>query len=104
MNHQRSPLRRLFINCVLMLVVAPLAFAQGDVPRQTVAITYPLDQAVNVKFRGTTRFPRLKGEAKVKRVGRRGTRVELSVENLPRALELGSVYTPYVLGRHAEAA
>ena len=97
MNHQRSPLRRLFINCVLVLVAAPLAFAQGDAPRQTVAITYPLEQAVNVKFRGTTRFPRLKGEAKVKRAGRRGTRVELSVENLPRALELGSVYTTYVL-------
>ena len=97
MNHQRSPLCRLFINCVLLLAAAPLAFAQGDVPRQTVAITYPLDQAVNVKFRGTTRFPRLKGEAKVKRAGRRGTRVELSVENMPRALELGSVDTTYVL-------
>jgi outer membrane protein OmpA-like peptidoglycan-associated protein len=80
-----------------MLIAAPLAFAQSDVPRQTVAITYPLDQTVNVRFRGTTRFPRLKGEAKVRRAGRRGTRVELSVENLPRALELGGVYTTYVL-------
>ncbi|MGB7923670.1 MAG: DUF4398 domain-containing protein, partial [Pyrinomonadaceae bacterium] len=97
MNHPRSPLRRLFISSLWMLVAAGFAFAQSDVPRQTVAITYPLDQTVNVKFRGTTRFPRLKGDAKVRRAGRRGTRVELSVENLPRALELGGVYTTYVL-------
>lgn len=73
------------------------ARAQSDVQRQTVAITYPLDETVSVKFQGTTRLPRLKGEAKVRRAGRRGTRVELSIENLPRATELGGVYTTYVL-------
>src|SRR5438094_5734017 len=39
-------------------------------------------------FPYTTLF-RSKGTAKVKRQGRRGTRVELSLENLPRAYELG---------------
>ncbi len=78
----------------LSLVTVP---AQNDVPRQTVAVAYPLDEVVNVKFRGTTLLPRLKGEAKVKRTGRRGTRVELNVEDLPRASELGGVYTTYVL-------
>ena len=68
-----------------------------DVERKTVAITYPLDETVTVKFRGTTLLPRLKGEAKVKRAGRRGTRVELSVEDLPRASELGGIYTTYIL-------
>lgn len=82
--------------CVMVLAV-PLVFAQSDVPRQTVAVTYPLDQTLTVRFRGTTRLPRLRGEAKVKRVGRRGTRVELSVKNLPRATELGGIYTTYVL-------
>lgn len=81
----------------LLLLGAAHAFAQSDLPRQTIAITYPLDQTVTVKFRGTTRLPRLTGEAKVRRAGRRGTRVELSVENLPRAYELGGVYTTYVL-------
>jgi outer membrane protein OmpA-like peptidoglycan-associated protein len=71
--------------------------AQSDVERKTVAITYPLDETVNVKFRGTTVLPRLKGEAKVKRAGRRGTRVEFSVEDLPRASELGGIYTTYIL-------
>ena len=47
-------------------------FAQSDVPRRTIAVTYPLDETVEVKFRGTTLLPRLKGEAKVKRAGRRG--------------------------------
>ena len=79
------------------LVFVSIAVAQQDVERKTVAITYPLDETVTVKFRGTTLLPRLKGEAKVRRAGRRGTRVELSVEDLPRASELGGIYTTYVL-------
>ena len=73
------------------------ALAQTDVERKTVAITYPLDETVTVKFRGTTVLPRLKGEAKVRRAGRRGTRVEFNVEDLPRASELGGIYTTYIL-------
>jgi outer membrane protein OmpA-like peptidoglycan-associated protein len=80
-----------------VIFLSTSAFSQGDVARQTIAVTYPLDETVNVRFRGTTLLPRLKGEAKVKRAGRRGTRVELSVENLPRATELGGPYTTYVL-------
>jgi outer membrane protein OmpA-like peptidoglycan-associated protein len=82
--------------CLLSLSTA---FAQRDAERKTVAITYPLDETVTVKFRGTTLLPRLKGEAKVRRAGRRGTRVELNIDDLPRASELGGggVYTTYVL-------
>ena len=79
------------------LLAASIAVAQQDVERKTIAITYPLDETVSVKFRGTTLLPRLKGEAKVKRAGRRGTRVELNIEDLPRASELGGIYTTYVL-------
>ncbi|HET6978540.1 MAG TPA: OmpA family protein [Pyrinomonadaceae bacterium] len=79
------------------LLFASVAIAQGDLERKTVAITYPLDETVTVKFRGTTLLPRLKGEAKVKRAGRRGTRVELSIDDLPRASELGGIYTTYIL-------
>lgn len=101
MTQEHSLRRRslgLFLAMILIAAaaIAPVA-AQSDVARQTVAITYPLDDTVTIKFRGTTRLPRLKGEAKVKRAGRRGTRVELSVENMPRATELGGVHTTYVL-------
>lgn len=96
-SHRSARLKTLIVSACLLLISPALSFAQSDVRRQTVAITYPLDQSVSVKFRGTTRLPRLTGEAKVKRAGRRGTRVELSVENLPRASELGGVYTTYVL-------
>src|SRR5436853_6484163 len=81
----------------VLIVLATSALAQNDARRTTVAITYPLNQTIEVTFHGTTRLPRLKGTAKVKRQGRRGTRVELSLENLPRAYELGSVYTTFVL-------
>jgi outer membrane protein OmpA-like peptidoglycan-associated protein len=79
------------------LLFVSAAVAQQDRERKTVAITYPLDETVTVKFRGTTLLPRLKGEAKVKRAGRRGTRVELSVDDLPRASELGGIYTTFIL-------
>jgi outer membrane protein OmpA-like peptidoglycan-associated protein len=89
---------RLFAPAVaVVLLLASAAFAQADMERKTIAITYPLDETVTIKFRGTTVLPRLKGEAKVRRAGRRGTRVELSVDDLPRASELGGVYTTYIL-------
>ncbi len=97
MKHHASPLRFAALLLVALFISAPAVLAQGDLPRESVAITYPLDQSVTVKFRGTTLLPRLKGEAKVRRAGRRGTRVELSVEDLPRANELGGVYTTYIL-------
>jgi outer membrane protein OmpA-like peptidoglycan-associated protein len=81
----------------LVLISASGAFAQNDTRRTTIAITYPLDQTIDVPFHGTTRLPRLKGSAKVRRQSRRGTRVELHLDNLPRAYELGGVYTTYVL-------
>src|SRR5205085_11171482 len=98
-NRLRSPLSctRLSSAIFTVLFIAIVAVAQSDVPRQTIAVTYPLDETVVVKFRGTTRLPRLSGTARVRRAGRRGTRVELSVDNLPRASELGGVYTTYVL-------
>ncbi|MDX6528853.1 MAG: hypothetical protein QOH41_1143 [Blastocatellia bacterium] len=83
--------------CFVLLLSAGGSFAQNDARRNTVAITYPLDQTIEVPFHGTTRLPRLKGSAKVRRQGRRGTRVELNIDNLPRAYELGGVYTTYVL-------
>src|SRR5437870_13923587 len=93
MKQSFKPFAVLFV----LIVLAATAFAQNDARRTTVAITYPLDQTIEVAFHGTTRLPRLKGSAKVRREGRRGTRVSLNIENLPRAYELGSVYTTFVL-------
>src|SRR5437016_11428985 len=95
--HRVLRLRTGFAILALATTFAAGARAQNDLRRTTVAITYPLNQTIEVAFHGTTRLPRLKGTAKVKRQGRRGTRVELSLENLPRAYELGSVYTTFVL-------
>jgi outer membrane protein OmpA-like peptidoglycan-associated protein len=97
-NLPHNLLRGVFVSLFLLASFAPTTVvAQSDMQRETVAITYPLDQNVSVRFRGTTRLPRLTGEAKVRRSGRRGTRVELSLKNLPRAIEVGGVYTTFVL-------
>ena len=96
MTHTRLGRYFIFVLSVCLLSLSA-ALAQTDVERKTVAVTYPLDETVTVKFRGTTLLPRLKGEAKVRRAGRRGTRVELSIDDLPRASELGGIYTTYVL-------
>lgn len=84
----------------LFVFIAAIPFsaaAQVDVARKTTAITYPLDDTVNVPFRGTTRFPRMKGNATVKRTTRSGTRVELTVDKMPRPFELGAGYATYVV-------
>ncbi len=90
-----------FFVIIALLILVPassiLVSAQVDVARKTTAITYPLDEQVTVQFRGTTRFPRMKGDARVKRTGRNGTRIELSVEKMPRPFELGAGYATYVL-------
>ena len=81
----------------LVFVFAATGFGQLDVPRRTTAITYPLDEVVLVQFRGTTRFPRMKGDAKMRRTSRNGTEIELSVSKMPRPFELGAGYATYVL-------
>ena len=97
--HSRPVFARLLVLTFLICAagLSATTFAQSDVPRRTTAVTYPLDETVEVKFRGTTLLPRLKGLAKVRRAGRRGTRVELAIDNLPRANELGGIYTTFVL-------
>src|SRR5918911_1995394 len=97
MRFNGSPFRVAAALLFALLSCAPAVFGQADSRRETVAVSYPLEQTVNLKFRGTTRLPRLTGSAKVRRTGRRNTRVELSVDNLPRAYEVGAVYTTYVL-------
>lgn len=88
-------------NIVLILLFlfsfSVLTFAQVDVPRQTTAITYTEDETVTVQFRGTTRFPRMKGDARIKRTRRNGTEIELSVSKMPRPFELGAGYATYVV-------
>ena len=82
---------------VVVLFATATVAAQVDLARRTTAITYPLDEPVNVQFRGTTRFPRMKGEARVKRTSRNGTEIDLSVSKMPRPFELGAGYATYVL-------
>jgi outer membrane protein OmpA-like peptidoglycan-associated protein len=91
-----------FLRFAGLIVLAALAlaapfYAQTDQQRPSVAITYPLDQTVKVKLKGTTIQPRLEGDVEAKRTGRSGTRIKLSVRNLTRAAELGHIYTVYVL-------
>jgi outer membrane protein OmpA-like peptidoglycan-associated protein len=83
---------------ILLIVTAAVSvFSQVDIPRKTTAITYPVDELVMVNFRGTTRFPRMKGDARIKRTKRNGTEIELSVSKMPRPFELGAGYATYVL-------
>ena len=91
------PVSKIASTFVFLLLFSFAAFAQVDAPRRTTAVTYPLDEQVLVNFRGTTRYPRMKGEAKVKRTSRNGTEIELSVSKMPRPFELGRGYATYVL-------
>ncbi|MEP6704296.1 MAG: hypothetical protein ABJB34_05775, partial [Acidobacteriota bacterium] len=87
----------IFFWFLLVFAFAVVGFGQLDVPRRTTAVTYPLDEPVLVQFRGTTRFPRMKGDARMRRTSRNGTEIELSVSKMPRPFELGAGYATYVL-------
>ncbi len=91
-------LKRIKLGLILSIfaLFAVPAFAQ-DIARKTVAVTYPLDQTVLTQFRGTTRFPRMKGEGKIQRTNKNGTEVEVTVSKMPRPFELGAGYATYVL-------
>lgn len=82
---------------ILLFVFSVSIFAQADVTRQATAVVYPLDTNVQLQFRGTTRFPRMKGEAKIKRTSKNITEIDLSVSKMPRPFELGAGYATYVL-------
>ncbi len=92
--HQALKLSALFS---LLFLLTISIVAQVDLARRTTAITYPQDEVVYVQFRGTTRFPRMKGEAKLKRTAKNGTEIDLSVSKMPRPFELGAGYATYVL-------
>ena len=81
----------------ILILLTATVFAQVDVARKTTAVTYPLNEIVETQFRGTTRFPRMKGEAKVKRTSKNGSEIDISVTNMPRPFELGAGYATYVL-------
>lgn len=87
----------LLIFSIILIGASASSFAQADTARRTTAVTYPLDEQVMLNFRGTTRFPRMKGEAKIKRTSRNGTEIDLSVSKMPRPFELGPGYATYVL-------
>ncbi len=87
----------IFLILTFIFSITLSSFGQVDVARETQAITYPLNENVTVNFRGTTRFPRMKGDAKVKRTARNGTEINLSVSKMPRPFELGAGYATYVL-------
>jgi outer membrane protein OmpA-like peptidoglycan-associated protein len=81
---------------IAVFCFAALASAQADIARRTVAVTYPVDDTINVQFRGTVQFPKMHGSAKVKRTGKTGTKIDLSVSDMPRTFQLGAGYATYV--------
>ncbi len=92
-----SKLFKYIATFLFIFSTAIFTFGQVDIARQTTAITYPLDELVITQFRGTTRFPRMKGEGKIKRTNKNGTEVEVTVSKMPRPFELGAGYATYVL-------
>ena len=96
-NMHKSKVFIIYGILTFILAAALSVFSQADIPRKTTALTYPLDETVVVNFRGTTRFPRMKGDARIKRTKRNGTEIELSVQKMPRPFELGAGYATYVL-------
>lgn len=80
-----------FLLCLVQFVVGQ------DVGRRSIAITYPLEDTIKVQFRGTIQFPKMHASASVKRTSKTGTRIELSISDMPRTDQLGAGYATYVV-------
>jgi outer membrane protein OmpA-like peptidoglycan-associated protein len=96
-NMHKSKIFKILAPLLFVFSTVIFTFGQVDVARQTTAITYPLDELVITQFRGTTRFPRMKGEGRIKRTSKNGTEVEITVSKMPRPFELGAGFATYVL-------
>jgi outer membrane protein OmpA-like peptidoglycan-associated protein len=96
-NMHNSKFIKTLATLLFIFSTAIFTFGQVDVPRQTTAITYPLDELVITQFRGTTRFPRMKGEGRIKRTSKNGTEIEVTVSKMPRPFELGAGFATYIL-------
>jgi outer membrane protein OmpA-like peptidoglycan-associated protein len=97
---ENMPNSKLFKTLAILLFIfstVVFTFGQVDVARQTTAITYPQDELVITQFRGTTRFPRMKGEGRIRRTSKNGTEIEVTVSKMPRPFELGAGFATYVL-------
>jgi outer membrane protein OmpA-like peptidoglycan-associated protein len=94
---KNSKTQKIFALFSFLFLTSIHIFAQNDVPRRTVAVTYPVDESVMLQFRGTTRFPRMKGDAKIQRTKKNITEIDLSVSKMPRPFELGAGYATYVV-------
>lgn len=74
-----------------VMPVKPLAWM-----RSAIAISYPEDISLGVRFAGTHRLPRAIGEAKVER--RRGvTEIEIELDEMKPAIFFGGDFATYVL-------
>src|SRR5436190_5605038 len=94
---KRSKILKRAFALALLFCFSQFAFSQADMARRTIAITYPLEDQINVQFRGTVQFPKMHASASVKRTSKTGTRIELSVSDMPRTYQLGAGYATYVL-------
>jgi outer membrane protein OmpA-like peptidoglycan-associated protein len=64
--------------------------------REILAMTYPENETISVKFQGTPRLPRASGEAKVER--KKGmTEIEIELDEMKPAALYGGDYNTYVL-------
>jgi hypothetical protein len=65
--------------------------------REITAFTFPLDRTIPVTLSGSPSFARVGGEAKVERTVREGTKIKYKINSLPAVLDLGGLYTTYVM-------
>ncbi len=79
-----------------LATIFPRTLAAQEMVRDILAMTYPENETISVKFQGTARLPRASGEAKVER--KKGmTEVEIELDEMKPATLFGGDYNTYVL-------
>ncbi len=82
---------------VLLFSVISLSAQSRANLREIYVFTFPVDKTTTVPLHPETRFSGVGGQAKVDISSRGGAEVKVSISNLPAVIDLGGLYTTYVL-------
>lgn len=89
---------KLILLAICFFVCVDFAYTQeNSFIREATALNFQPGKEVLLIMKNNPRYSKMSATAKVERTVREGTKIQLKIRNLPAVLDLGGLYTTYVL-------
>lgn len=85
------------IALIFGLTVIPVLSQSQANQREISVFTFPVDKTITVPLNADARFPGVTGKAEVDISSKGGAEVKVSISKLPAVIDLGGLYTTYLL-------